>query len=303
MFTLKAPAKINWLLEVMGLRDDGYHEIRSLIQKVTLYDVLTFAPFEEITLTTNSQIPVKENLVFKAATILRKTYNVKAGARIHLRKYIPAGAGLGGGSSDAATTLIGLNRLWGLELRQKELHAIAEMLGSDVPFFLYEPLSLVSGRGEKISPLKASNPIDILFVKPGITVSTAWAYNNLPAQIYQGRNLKSSRLGGTELTKKDNNIKLLCQSLKQADISTLSKVIFNDLEIVTGGSFPVIAAIKDRLLKEGAVASMMSGSGPTVFGVFDSKKSAENASKAFKGRYDSIPSLWTAVVKTLISDK
>jgi len=291
MFTLKAPAKINWLLEVMGLRDDGYHEIRSLIQKVTLYDVLTFEPFEEVTLTTNSQIPVEENLVFKAVTILRKTYNVKAGVRIHLRKYIPVSAGLGGGSSDAATTLIGLNRLWGLELRQKELHAIAEMLGSDVPFFLYEPISLVSGRGEKISPLKAGNPIDILFVKPGITVSTAWAYNNLSAQICQGRNLKSS-LSRSELTKKENNIKLLCQALKQADISTLNKAIFNDLEIVTGGSFPVITAIKDRLLKEGAVASMMSGSGPTVFGVFDSKKSAENASKAFKG-------LWTAVVKTV----
>jgi len=319
MFTFKPPAKINWFLKVCGLRNDGYHNIKSLIQKITLYDVLTFAPSENLTLITNLQIPLRQNLIYKAAVLLKKECDVKAGAKIHLTKKIPVSAGLGGGSSDAALTLIGLNKLWSTALSIEELCTFAERLGSDVPFFLHGPLAFVEGRGEKITDVKAIKPFDILLVKPPVAVSTHWAYEQLRKSYelrvmsYELKNkdnkyseLQTARLSSPkspnsklhkELTNargKADNIKFFINAVRCARLSKDTN-FFNDLESVTVKKFPVIAEIKSRLLREGAIFSMMSGSGPTVFGVFDSAEKAKNASKVFKD-------CWTAVVKTITEE-
>jgi 4-diphosphocytidyl-2-C-methyl-D-erythritol kinase len=303
--SLKAPAKINWFLKVYGLRNDGYHGIKSLIQKITLYDVLVFAPSEDLTLITDlsrsdrfRQIPIEQNLVYKAAVLLKKECEVDVGAEIRLYKNIPVSAGLGGGSSDAALTLVGLNELWSLGLSIKELCAFAERLGSDVPFFLHGALALVEGRGEKITPLKAVKPFDILLVKPPISVSTRWVYNSYKSQDFG----ELSRTAASCKLKNKKNSKLITHhsSLSLRGLTNRAYntdniehfIHINDLESVTVKKFPVIADIKRRLLREGAVFSMMSGSGPSVFGVFNSAEKAKDTSKVFKD-------CWTAVVKTI----
>ena len=307
--SLKAPAKINWFLHVYSLRKDGYHDIKSLIQKISLYDVLTFVPSKDLTVITDAQIQKEENLVYKAGVLLRNEYRINMGAEIHLYKNIPVAAGLGGGSSDAALTLIGLNKLWSLELSTRELCGIAEQLGSDVPFFLYGQLALVEGRGEKIIPIKAAKKYNLLLVKPHISISTKWAYGQL-------RKSYELRVTSYELKDKDNkypelrtqnsklyrgltkgaynadNIKFFINAVRQAEINKNINIT-NDIESVTAQNFPVVADIKKGLVREGAIFSIMSGSGPTVFGVFTSVEDAENASKAFKEH-------WTAVVQTLI---
>ena len=313
--SLKAPAKINWFLHVYSLRKNGYHDIKSLIQKISLYDILTFEPSKDLTVITDAQIQKEENLVYKAGVLLRNEYRINMGAEIHLYKNIPVAAGLGGGSSDAAITLVGLNKLWSLELSIRELCGIAEQLGSDVPFFLYGQLALVEGRGEKITPIKAEKKYNLLLVKPHISISTKWAYGQL-------RKSYELRVTSYELKDKDNkypelrtqnlptgqagsklyrgltkgaynadNIKFFINAVRQAEINKNINIP-NDLESVTAQNFPVVADIKERLNREGAIFSIMSGSGPTVFGVFTSVEDAENASKAFK-------EYWTAVVQTL----
>jgi 4-diphosphocytidyl-2-C-methyl-D-erythritol kinase len=299
MLTLNAPAKINWFLKVLGLRNDGFHEIITLIQKITLYDVLTFAPSEDLILETDSRIPTEENLVFKAAMFLKNKYSVEAGALIYLDKNIPAGAGLGGGSSDAAATLCGLNKLWSLNLSGEDIFKAAKKLGSDVPFFLNGALSLAHGRGERIVSRKALKTVDILLVKPPFDVSTAWVYKTFSASgasVYEnGKNPKSEQTQ-CELTKKAgkvNNIEHFISKIEKAELGYLADIASNDLELVTIKGFPVIAEIKERLLDAGAVCSLMSGSGSAVFGVFDSRKKAEVASRAFAG-------FWTVAVRTII---
>jgi 4-diphosphocytidyl-2-C-methyl-D-erythritol kinase len=289
MLTIKAPAKINWFLHVLGLRDDGYHEIRSLVQKITLYDVLTFLPSEDLILETEeASIPVEQNLVYKAAALLRKTYGVKKGARITLDKHIPIGAGLGGGSSDAAAALAGLSELWSLSITREELNGIACRLGSDVPFFLGGPLSFAQGRGEKLTPCRARKTACLLLVKPPFPVATAWVYG----ELRKGRwNTEKLRL--TNISDKVDNIEFLINSIERAEFRDAAESISNDLESVTVKNFPVIAEIKKELVDEGAIFSMMSGSGPTVFGIFSSPEEAGEASKAFEDR-------WTAVVNTII---
>lgn len=276
MLTLKAPAKINWLLKVLGRRNDGYHEIESIIQKICLYDVISFKSSEDLTLKTDLQIPTEQNLVYKAAVLLKKECGVFAGAEIRLKKGIPVAAGLGGGSSDAASTLLGLNRLWSLELSCNELNVFAEQLGSDVPFFLNGPLAFVNGRGENVTDYRPVKSVNILLVKPPVSVSTRWAYENLKL---------------TKRTTGVNNIKLFVHSIRKVELKGSSS-FHNDLEPVAIKTFPVIADIKERMIGEGAILSMMSGSGPTVFGVFGSAKEARDASKVFND-------CWTSVVRTI----
>jgi 4-diphosphocytidyl-2-C-methyl-D-erythritol kinase len=279
MLTVQAPAKINWFLHILGKRGDGYHEIQSLIQKVTLYDRLTFTPSETLQVQCSSPIPLDENIVYKAASALRIRCGVDNGMMITLEKGIPMGAGLGGGSSDAAAALMGLNELWSLKLSQRELALAAEELGSDVPFFLKGALSRVSGRGEQLTPCRAVRPLTLLLVKPSFDVSTAWVYNNFSLLTKKDRNV--------------NNIKHFIRIIESADIDRLSDELSNDLESVTLSSFPVIAGIKMKLRDRGAVFSLMSGSGSTVFGVFRSRARAEEAAEAFREH-------WTAVVETIV---
>jgi 4-diphosphocytidyl-2-C-methyl-D-erythritol kinase len=287
------------------------------MQKITLYDVLTFAPSMDLELETDSAIPVKQNLVYKAAILLKNTYEIDKGAFITLNKNIPAGAGLGGGSSNAASALLGLNELWSLDLSTEDLCILAGQLGSDVPFFLCGAISLAHGRGEKITPCKTDKTVNLLLVKPPFPVSTAWAYGEYKNRIqesgcrrqdtddkgqetgYRFKNFPTSQppyfQTYTELTKKADivdNIEFLIRLIERTEFRDITDIVSNDLESVTIKSFPVISEIKDRLINQGAIFSLMSGSGPTVFGVFRSAEEAENASKAFKG-------YWTTVVRTI----
>ena len=239
--SLKAPAKINWFLGVGGKRADGYHDITSLMQCISLCDTLTFDNADSISVTSDLAVPVRDNLVYKAASVLKEYTSFGKGADILLKKSVPVSAGLGGGSSDAAYTLLGLNELWGLGLSRNRLSAIASEIGSDVPFFLSGPAALVEGRGEKT-----------------IRVD------------------RMSRNRG-ELTKKVVDIKLFCRALTRKDFSSLGNMLFNDLEEIVAEKYPVVMEIKLRLIEQGAFFAAMSGSGPTIFGVFGSAEAAEKA--------------------------
>jgi len=280
MFTLKTPAKINWFLSVLGKREDGCHEISSLMQSISLYDELTFEPSGGIEIITDADIPLEENLVYRAAVLLKEKLSVKKGAVITLKKEIPVSAGLGGGSSDAACCLSGLNRLWELGLKNEELIELGSMMGSDIPFFFKTPLAVVSGRGEMVTKLEAASRHILVIVKPDLGISTKWAYSEMSKML-------------PRLTKRDNNIKLFCQALERRDFKSLALMMKNDLELPVMRKFQVIGEIKGRLLARGAEASLMSGSGPTVFGVFRSREEAEDAAKAMKP-------YWSRVVETLI---
>ena len=266
--SLTAPAKINWFLSVLNKREDGYHNIISPMQCVDLFDSLSFEEAEEIHLLSDLDIPVEGNLVYKAAALLKRVSSYKFGARIELKKNIPVAAGLGGGSSDAAYTLMGLNRLWGLNYDKRTLMRLAAEIGSDVPFFLAGPLALVEGRGEKVTELNAEGSMVVLLIKPDVSVSTSWAYN----------------LFKTRLTKKAVDIKLFCQALERNNFAFLRDTVFNDLEDVVIGKYPVVGEIKRILAQNGALFSLMSGSGPTVFGVFtDNRRSCQGLKKPAGG--------------------
>ena len=263
MFTLPAPAKINWFLFVPGKRDDGYHEIRSLIQCVDLADRMTFESAGALSLDADCPIPTPENAVWKAALLLKEHAGIDKGARITLKKNVPVEAGLGGGSSDAASALMGLNRLWGLGLTGAELAGLGARLGSDVPFFLGARCCLVSGRGEITEPVALERPFDLLLVKPSFGVSTAWAYRALTSY--------------TRLTKTRNNIRMFIRALKDGDMDRLGSLGCNDLETAVLPAFPEISRIKDALKREGALYVMMSGSGSTGFGIFRDAEAARRA--------------------------
>ncbi len=273
---LHAPAKINWFLAIVNKRDDGYHNIVSAVQCVDLYDTLNFEKADKIELISDLSVPAEENLVYKAAVLIKDHVSYKHGARIILDKQIPVAAGLGGGSSDAAYTLMGLNTLWDLKLSKKALVKLASEVGSDVPFFIGGPFSVVQGRGEKVKKLKVKNSVAMLLVKPDISVSASWAYN-----LYK-----------TGLTKQHADIKLFCQTLEKNDFNSLRDMIFNDLEKPVIGKYHVIGEIKQTLIRNGAVFSSMSGSGPTVFGVFNSVDEAIRAS-------ENMGDNWCRVVRTL----
>jgi 4-diphosphocytidyl-2-C-methyl-D-erythritol kinase len=301
MLTVKAPAKVNWFLKVFGLRSDGYHDIKSLMHKISLYDEMSFVQSNKLTIKTDFRVSTKDNLVYKAAVLLKKLCNVDTGAEISLKKNIPVSAGLGGGSSDAAYTLVGLNELWSLGLSMKDLSSFAEKIGSDVPFFLSGNLCYIEGRGEKTTLLRAVNPFYLLLVKPPISVSTRWVYENYRKgkALSQNSHLNSPpgiRKNGTDkkLTKNIDtldNIKYFFQdAISLQDQKNTDN--FNDLESVTAQRFPVIEDIKQGLQQQGALFSLMSGSGPTVFGVFKNSEAATSASNSFD-------EYWTAAVQTL----
>jgi 4-diphosphocytidyl-2-C-methyl-D-erythritol kinase len=274
--SLKAPAKINWFLSVLDKRDDGYHNIVSPMQCVDLYDMLTFEEAEDIHLSSDLNIPAEGNLVYKAAALLKRASSYKFGARIELQKNIPVAAGLGGGSSDAAYTLMGLNRLWGLNFDRKALMDLAAEIGSDVPFFLAGTFSLIEGRGEKVTAMSTGGSMILLLVKPDISVSTAWAYNSFK----------------TGLTKKTVDIKLFCQALDRKNYAFLRDAVWNDLEDVVIRKYPVIGELKEKLEQNGALLSLMSGSGSAVFGVYNTFEEAVRASTNLRGS-------WCRVVRTL----
>lgn len=251
-----SPAKINIGLRIIGKRPDGYHAIESIFQMLNLYDWLSFRPNDEgsIHLTCDaSDLPTDErNLVVRAARMLQEAMKVRQGAYITLEKHIPIAAGLGGGSSNAATTLVSLNHLWGLNRPIAILQKLAAQLGSDVPFFLNGPTALVEGRGEALSPIPPPAPLAGVLVNPQFAVSAGWAYAQFSGQ---------SR--ATEHT-----ISTIQQALRRRDLPLLATTIVNDLEPGVAATYPVIPEMQSVLRALGAIATFMSGSGPTVCGLF-----------------------------------
>lgn len=267
---LRAFAKINLGLDVIRRREDGYHEVRMIMQTIQMYDQLEMEKKNTpgIDLTTNlSYIPVNENnLVYKAAKLLMDQYHIREGVSIDLNKFIPVAAGMAGGSSDAAATLVGMNKLFHLGLSKEELMKIGVKIGADVPYCIMRGTALSEGIGEKLTPLSPMPSCYILIGKPGISVSTKFVYTNLKLNEHT----------------KHPDIDGMLQALKQQDLRGITDRMENVLESVTVPAYPVIEEIKNHMKEHGALNALMSGSGPTVFGIFDDKKKAEFACEKLK---------------------
>jgi 4-diphosphocytidyl-2-C-methyl-D-erythritol kinase len=260
---LRSYAKINWTLDVLFRREDGFHELRTIYQTVSLYDTLhlTITSGDIEIECTDLRVPCDEtNLAHRAAVRLREAAGTGAGVRIRIEKRIPVGGGLGGGSSNAAAVLLGLARLWRIDVDQTLLVEIAMALGSDVPFFLVGGTALGIGRGEEVYSIEQVDCDCLVLVNPGFAVSTAAVYSKL------------SRLTRQEA------VRIIPLTLLAAKgIRELPLAAGNDLEEVVEAAYPEIAEVKHRLLSLGARGASMSGSGATVFGVFDNLKMAEKA--------------------------
>ena len=287
--SIRTPAKINLLLHIKGKRWDGYHDIITIMQAVDLFDELLIERSDNLEIICSSpDVPADENnLVYKAALRLREYANIKAGARINLKKNIPVAAGLGGGSSDAAAALAGLNVLWGLGFSNDKLINIGREIGSDVPFFIGGPTAAGFGRGDELFQLSNETDYWYLLVNPGILVSTAWVYsqvdisavNDKCSRIHQNGDIWIGPLvqSKLELTNGDVNIKIFVPDGFRLEGNKIWLLPVNDLEGVVIQRYPVITKIKDEMVACGAICALMSGSGSTVFGIFKDRDNVERA--------------------------
>jgi 4-diphosphocytidyl-2-C-methyl-D-erythritol kinase len=269
---LHAFAKINLGLRVLGRRDDGYHEIRTVFQTVTLHDGLTFEATADgrLELTcTDPTIPTDEsNLVLRAASALRERYEVSLGACVRLEKNVPAGGGLGGGSSDAAATLLALAHLWDLKSDVSELSELGARLGADVPFFLTGGTALGTGTGTEIAPLEDAPKLQLVVVTPSVRVLTAEAYK---------------ALGAHALTKAEALVNLSVSRTEADFPDSLCDVMSNDFEAVVVRLQPEIGLVREALRAAGATRASLSGSGSSVYGVFESELEAGRAARKLSG--------------------
>jgi 4-diphosphocytidyl-2-C-methyl-D-erythritol kinase len=280
--TVKAPAKVNFFLKVTGRRPDGYHNLVSVMQALELSDEVTVEKSPDgISVSCDSaHVPAgPENIAFRAAkTILDEAGVFSPGVRIHIKKNIPVAAGLGGGSSDAAATLKGINLLFKLGIPDRRLRDMGIRLGADVPFFLSWPRALAEGVGEVLSELPSPDDIWLVIVNPGFPVSTGWVFGSL----------------NFELTNKFNSIKLPQFEGQAPSAGLLASYLHNDLERVTVVKYPQIRELEKRLVGEGALGALMSGSGPTVFGVFEGRSAALEAARKLAG-----PGLFVQATRTI----
>ena len=261
----KAYAKINLCLDVLRKREDGYHELKMIMQTVSLYDEIDIEKADVISIECNkNDIPLNnKNLAWKAADAFFGYTSIKSGCKINLIKNIPDGAGLGGGSSNAATVLLALNDIYNTNLSNEELINIAVKIGADVPFFILKGTCLSEGIGEKLTKIKNNTDPYILIHKPSFSISTKWAYENL------------------KLDNKINyNVDKIVENLKDKNYDF--KDIFNYLEDVSVSEYPQINDIKNKMKNYGATASLMSVSGSSVFGIFNDKNAAETAFGSFE---------------------
>lgn len=269
---LKAYGKINLALDVLGKREDGYHEVRMIMQTVGLHDRIELYRTQEpgIRLETNLfYLPDNEqNLAYRAAHLLMEEFHIKEGLSIRLRKFIPVSAGMAGGSTDAAAVLFGVNKMFELGLSTRELMERGVRLGADVPYCIMRGTALSEGIGEKLTALPAIPQCQVLIAKPGISVSTKWVYETLDAK---------------ELKEKDHpDIDSMLRAIRRHDLLGIAGTFGNVLETVTVEKYPVIEDIKKVMLDYGAVNAMMSGSGPTVFGIFMNPNAAKEAYEALR---------------------
>ncbi|QOY37457.1 4-(cytidine 5'-diphospho)-2-C-methyl-D-erythritol kinase [Anaerobacillus isosaccharinicus] len=252
--TIKAPAKINLSLDVLHKREDGFHEVEMIMTTVDLADRIELTMLEENKIVVDVSegfVPSdNRNLAYQAAQLLKDKFHVQKGVRIAIQKNIPVSAGLAGGSSDAAATLRGLNQLWNLGLSLDELAGLGAQIGSDVSFCVYGGTALATGRGEKIKHISAPPPCWVILAKPPIGVSTAEVYRNLMVD---------------DLT--HPNIKNMVAAIEERQYQEICQQLGNVLETVTFKLYPEVQRIKDQMIRFGADGVLMSGSGPTVFGL------------------------------------
>lgn len=277
--SLKAYGKINLALDVLRRREDGYHEVRMIMQTVGLYDRIDIVYKEEpgITVETNLYyLPNNENnLVYKAADLLMKEFEVSRGVHIRLKKFIPVAAGMAGGSADAAAVLFGVNKMFGLGLSMEELMLRGVKIGADVPYCVMRGTALSEGIGEVLTPLAPMPQCQVLIAKPGISVSTKFVYDHLHANALR--------------PEQHPDIDGMIEAIKNRDVYAVARKFGNVLETVTVREYPVIEEIKAVMKEYGAAGAMMSGSGPTVFGLFTSPKAAADAYEVLRhGEYQNL---------------
>ncbi len=288
--TVYAPAKINLTLDVTGKRDNGYHDLKMIMQTIDIYDKLTISlnsidNYNNIPNNSNElsnsiifsmnkelpdKIPAEKNLVYKAAMLMKKNYNIPYNFNIYLEKNIPAAAGLAGGSSDCAATLIAINKLCNLNLTEQMLCDVGVTLGADVPFCIRKKTMLSEGIGEILTRLPDIPKLWLVLIKPDVNVSTAYVYNNLDLE---------------HLSYHPDTDKML-KYISQQDITGISSCLSNVLETVTIPEYPILSDIKSFLNSNNALGSLMSGSGPTVYGIFSDKQTALTTYKKALDKYN-----------------
>lgn len=271
-FELNAYGKVNLGLDVLRKREDGYHEVKMIMQTVKVFDRLTFSEMSEdkIELSSNlSFLPVnKDNLIYRACDMIKKDYGIQTGVRIHLDKHIPVAAGMAGGSTDAAAALVGMNKMFGLKISQDKLMEYGVKLGADVPYCIMRGTALSEGIGEVLTKLPPMPRCHILIAKPSISVSTKMVYENL----HVDRLTYHPDIDG------------MIEALRAGSLRGITDRMGNVLETVTITRYPVIEEIKKVMLVGGAMNSLMSGSGPTVFGIYEDEGKARNTMKELRNK-------------------
>lgn len=269
---LKARAKINLGLDVIGRRENGYHDVRMVMQTIGLYDrlIMTKIKEDDIRIRTNiGFLPVNENnLIYKAATLMKNRYGLSGGVEVDLNKFIPVAAGMAGGSSDAASTLFGMSKLYDLNVPVRELMKIGVEIGADVPYCIMRGTALAEGIGEKLTRLPNMPDCNILIAKPAINVSTRTVYESLDSKEI----INHPDIDG------------IIEAIKAANIELMASRMGNVLESVTIPLYPVIDSIKKDMMDYGAINAMMSGSGPTVFGIFRDEESMTECQKFLRSK-------------------
>lgn len=271
---LKGRAKINLTLDVVGKRDNGYHDLEMIMQTVNLYDTIYIRKTKVLGVRLKSNyswLPTNEkNIAYKAAELFFKESGINGGVAIEITKRIPVAAGLAGGSTDAAATLVGLNRLYETHYSKEKLMEMGLKLGADVPFCIVRGTMLAEGIGEKLTPLPPMPTTYVVLLKPPFSASTAAVYKNLDVNNIQ----------------KHPETQVVIQALKDGNVQEIAKNMSNVLEQVTISMYPEIAKIKEEFIEQGAMGTMMSGSGSTVFGLFETEEAAQKACKYFKVKHD-----------------
>ena len=271
---INAPAKINVGLDVVGKREDGYHEIKTIMQSIRLFDRLTLTKKKDpgVRLTTNLKfLPTDENnLIVKSAKMLMKEFELEGGLTINLEKRIPVAAGMAGGSTDAASTMIAINQMYELGLSNSQLMKRAVKIGADIPYCIMKGTALAEGIGEKLSTIPKLPNCQILLIKPKTHVSTR--------EVYAGLSVDENTV--------HPDIDRMIADMKNKDLKSLCENMGNILESVTIPAHPEIAEIKEFMMENGALGALMSGSGPTVFGIYTDRDAAAKAKEAALGRFE-----------------
>jgi len=269
---VKAYAKINLILDVLGKREDGYHEVEMIMQAISLHDLLNIKPYKGITVTSNDPlVPSDErNLAYQAARLILDKYPSIPGAEINIEKHIPVEAGLAGGSSDAAAVILGMNKLYNLNMDKAEMFKISGQLGSDIPFCITGPTAFAKGRGEVVEEFTPCPPLWVVLIKPFFGVKTAEVYRNL--------NISEIR--------SHPNLKGYLSALENQDVSYILNNTHNVLEYSTFKLYPAVQDLKNQLMDMGAKSILMSGSGPTIFTLFALKKEAQDFAQRVERQFN-----------------